>query len=244
MLFLATAGLIRVMFTVPLRRLRNRIISARLTQLFPRAIYFIWRFTPIMTEHVSVMRIEPGVNFMQTASIRLPMTLTAPTRPRRLRIGYLSYEYATHVTSFYFEPLARRHDRERFEVFCYAGNEKDGTTERLSRFVDHWVDISSLDAEAVARRIKEDNIHILISTSSYLAKHRLPLAYRPAPVQVCYHNRVATTGLTAVDYLITEELVDPAGETDDLYSEKLVRLTHRCCYSAPAAGPDLGRPQY
>ena len=168
---------------------------------------------------------------------------TAPTRPRRLRIGYLSYEYATHVTSFYFEPLARRHDRERFEVFCYAGNEKkDGTTERLSRFVDHWVDISSLDAEAVARRIKEDNIHILISTSSYLAKHRLPLAYRPAPVQVCYHNRVATTGLTAVDYLITEELVDPAGETDDLYSEKLVRLTHRCCYSAPAAGPDPGAP--
>ena len=80
--------------------------------------------------------------------------VTAPTRPRRLRIGYLSYEYATHVTSFYFEPLARRHDRERFEVFCYAGNEKkDGTTERLSRFVDHWVDISSLDAEAAARRV-------------------------------------------------------------------------------------------
>ena len=169
--------------------------------------------------------------------------VTTPTRPRRLRIGYLSYEYATHVTSFYFEPLVRRHDRDRFEVFCYAGNEKkDGTTKRLSGFVDHWIDISSLDAEAVAWRIKEDNIHILISTSSYLAKHRLPLAYRPAPVQVCYHNRVSTTGLTAVDYLITEELVDPAGETDDLYSEKLVRLTHRCCYSAPAAGPDPGEP--
>lgn len=167
------------------------------------------------------------------------------TRPRPLRIGYLSYEYATHVTSFYFEPLVSRHDRNRFEVFCYAGNErKDGTTERLSGYVDHWIDISSLDAEAVARRIKEDNVHILISTSSYLAKHRLPLAYRPAPVQVCYHNRVCTTGLAAVDYLITEELVDPVGETDDLYAEKLVRLTHRCCYSAPAAGPDPGAPPF
>ena len=167
----------------------------------------------------------------------------AATRPRRLRIGYLSYEYATHVTSFYFEPLVSRHDRDRFEVFCYAGNEKkDGTTERLSGYVDHWIDISSLNAEAVSRRIKEDDVHILISTSSYLAKHRLPLAYRPAPVQVCYHNRVSTTGLAAVDYLITEELVDPAGETDELYAEKLVRLTHRCCYSAPAAGPDPGVP--
>lgn len=167
----------------------------------------------------------------------------APARPNRLRIGYLSYEYATHVTSFYFEPLVSRHDRNRFEVFCYAGNEKkDDTTDRLSGYVDHWIDISSLDAKAVARRIKEDNIHILISTSSYLAKHRLPMAYRPAPIQVCYHNRVATTGLVAVDYLITEELVDPTGETDDLYTEKLVRLTHRCCYSAPTAGPAPGAP--
>ena len=166
-------------------------------------------------------------------------------RPSRLRIGYLSYEFTTHVTSFYFEPLVSRHDRERFEIFCYAGNnKKDDTTERLSGYVDHWIDISQLEVELVARRIKADDIHILISTSSYLARHRLPLAYRPAPVQVCYHNRVSTTGLAAVDYLITEESVDPVGETDSLYTEKLVRLTHRCCYGAPLAGPNLGAPPF
>ena len=170
-------------------------------------------------------------------------SVSNPVRPRRLRIGYLSYEYATHVTSFYFEPLVSRHNRDRFEIFCFAGNErKDGVTERLSGYVDKWFDISTLDAEAVARRIKEENIDILVSTSSYLAKHRLPLAYRPAPIQVCYHNRVSTSGLSAVDYLITEELVDPVGETDHLYAEKLVRLTHRCCYSGPVDGLDPGDP--
>src|SRR5207244_1692156 len=40
--------------------------------------------------------------------------------PRRLRIGYVSRDFRAHPVSFFLEPVLTNHDRNRFEVFCYA----------------------------------------------------------------------------------------------------------------------------
>ncbi|MCD6074222.1 MAG: Tetratricopeptide 1 repeat-containing protein [Rhodospirillales bacterium] len=65
------------------------------------------------------------------------------------------------------------------------------------------------------------------------------MAFKPAPIQVCYHNLVSTTGLDAIDYMITEEATDPAGIAEPMYIEKLVRLSERNCYAAPPDCPDV-----
>lgn len=160
----------------------------------------------------------------------------------RLRIAYLSDEFYERVTARFMAPVLARHDRERFDVTCYARNATaDATTEVLSGFVDRWRDLSSLDDRAVAAAIREDGIDILILCTSYRAETRNIMAFRPAPVQVCYSNLVSTTGLAAVDYLITEDATDPAG-SEAHYTERLVRLSNRNIYQPPENCPEPGPP--
>jgi predicted O-linked N-acetylglucosamine transferase (SPINDLY family) len=48
-----------------------------------------------------------------------------------------------------------------------------------------------------------------------------------------------TTGLSTIDYRITDEIVDPPGETDAYYSEKLLRLPAPfLCYRPPENSPE------
>jgi len=50
-------------------------------------------------------------------------------------------------------------------------------------------------------------------------------ARRVAPVQISYLGYPNTTGLTAMDYRLTDALADPVGRTEALYTEQLVRYS-------------------
>ncbi len=173
--------------------------------------------------------------------------LASPARadarsPRRLRIGYVSYEFTAHVTSYFFEPILARHDKSRFELFLYTGNgESDAMTNALHARAEHWRTVSPTDPAAAAGQIREDGLDILVLVSSYRALHRRVMAFRPAPIQVAYHNLVSTTGLAAVDYMITETAADPVG-SDAFYTERLVRLSERNCYAPPPDCPEVAPP--
>jgi protein O-GlcNAc transferase len=151
----------------------------------------------------------------------------------RLRVGYLSDEFYERVTARFIEPVLRAHDHNRFEIFAYSrAGVRDDTTGRMEGAVDNWRIVAGMDDAAIAQRIYADNLDILVICTSYAAEFRAPLAYRPAPVQVCYSNLVSTTGLSATDYLITETLTDPPG-SDAYYTEHLVRLSNRNIYAPP-----------
>lgn len=163
-------------------------------------------------------------------------------RGEPLRIGYLSDEFYERVTARFMVPVLAQHDRARFHVTGYARNAaRDTTTDALIAHTDRWRDLSSLEEQAAAEAIYADNLDVLVLCTSYRAETRALLAFKPAPVQVCYSNLVSTTGLSAVDYLITEEATDPAG-SEAFYTEKLVRLTNRNVYSPPDGAPDPGPP--
>ena len=52
-----------------------------------------------------------------------------------------------------------------------------------------------------------------------------------------------TTGLSAIDYRITDDLADPPGMTESFYSEKLLRLPAPfLCYQPPEVAPDVVEP--
>ena len=46
--------------------------------------------------------------------------------------------------------------------------------------------MSGLEPREIAAAVRSDEIDILVLVSSYLARHRLPMFYKPAPVQVAY----------------------------------------------------------
>jgi predicted O-linked N-acetylglucosamine transferase (SPINDLY family)/predicted SAM-dependent methyltransferase len=162
-----------------------------------------------------------------------------PRWPRRLRIGYVSPDFRSHVVASFILPAFARYDRERFEIFgYYSYPAADGITAALRELADGWLDCAQLSDEELARRIRADRIDILVDLAGHTVHNRLGcFALRPAPVQVTYLGYPNTTGLKAIDYRITDAIADPPGEADRLHTEHLARLPRSfLCYRP---GPDL-----
>lgn len=177
-----------------------------------------------------------------------PLTAAAPAHSndrspdRRLRVGYVSGDLWNHVIGRYIEPVLARHDRERFEIFCYADSERrDAVTEKIQSHADHWRPIAKVANEMVAQQIRNDSIDVLVDLTSHAGISRLLVfAHKPAPVQVSYLAYPATTGILAMDYRVTDELLDPVGMTEGLHTEKLARVKSYWVYPAPVDGPVVG----
>ncbi|GFO68496.1 hypothetical protein GMLC_20750 [Geomonas limicola] len=168
----------------------------------------------------------------------------SPLRQRggRIRLGYLSPDFRGHSVASFIEPVLAHHDRERFEIFCYAnlGN-PDESTGRIKGLAEHWRDLYQLSDEKAAALITQDRLDILVDLAGHTAGNRLPLfAGRLAPLQGTWLGYPDTTGMPAQDFRISDPLVDPPGQSDLLHSERLVRLPRCfCCYLPPACAPAL-----
>lgn len=145
---------------------------------------------------------------------------------KRLKIGYVSSDFRKHSVAFFIEPILEGHDRTGFEVFCYSNVVRtDWFTDRIRGRSDHWRDIRGLGGQEVADQIRADGIDILIDLNGHTAHNSLPVfMFKPAPVQVTYLGYPSTTGLTAIDYRLTDRWADPPGAADEYSQEHLVRL--------------------
>ena len=92
----------------------------------------------------------------------------------------------------------------------------------------------------VVKQVREDGIDILVDLMGHTAGNRLLVfAAKPAPVQVTYLGFPETTGLSAMDYRLTDAWADPPGE-EGFYAEKLVRLGRTfLCYQPQADSPEV-----
>jgi predicted O-linked N-acetylglucosamine transferase (SPINDLY family) len=147
---------------------------------------------------------------------------------RRLRIGYLSPDFREHPVGRCFRPLLGRHDRRRFEIFCYSDARRaDGVTGQLQALADRWYDTATWSDERLADQIRDDRIDILVDLALHTPDNRLPVfARRPAPVQVTTIGLPSTTGLRTIDYRLTDPYLDPPGSGDCDYTERSIRLPH------------------
>ena len=163
-------------------------------------------------------------------------------KAKRLRIGYVSPDFRDHSVAIFLEPLLATHDRSQFELYGYANTERsDATTDRIRGLVEHWRLISGCGDAQSAEVIRADGIDILVDLAGHTAGNRLLVfARQPAPVQVTWLGYPNTTGMAAMDYRLTDAWADPPGESDNWYSEALLRLPQGfLCYRAPPDSPPV-----
>lgn len=164
---------------------------------------------------------------------------------RPLKVGYVSKDFKLHSVAFFLEPIMANHDRENFRIYCYASLfHTDEVTERYKGLAHVWRDIALVNDDDVAQLIRADEIDILVDLSGFTTGERLSVfARKPAPVQVSYLGYPATTGMSAIDYRLVDEITDPVGAADHFYSEKLWRLPH-CflTYQPLAVAPEVESP--
>jgi protein O-GlcNAc transferase len=165
-----------------------------------------------------------------------------PDPERQLRVGYVSADFRQHSVSFFLEGLLAKHDPRQVEVFCYADEVKpDQVTERLRSNAANWRAITFQSDDAVAKMIVQDRIDILVDLAGHTGGNRLLVfARKPAPIQVSYLGYIGSTGLDAIDYRITDSLLDPPGMTESFHCERLLRLpTSFACYHPPPQAPEI-----
>jgi predicted O-linked N-acetylglucosamine transferase (SPINDLY family) len=163
-------------------------------------------------------------------------------RDRRLRIGYVSPNFCEGVQALYFLPVVAAHDHERFEIFAYSLSQaKDSITERIATHCDAFRPVHDQTNAKLAELIRNDQIDILVDLTMHMGNNRaLLFARKPAPVQICWLAYPGTTGLTAMDYRITDPYLDPPGEEDPSSEKPLVLPDSFWCYQPLTDKPEVG----
>ena len=154
----------------------------------------------------------------------------------RLKVAYLSADFNAHPVGAFMNQIIGSHDRSRFEIYCYAYLERnDAITENFRNQAEHFIDITAMRFDEVAKRIHDDGIHLLIDLGGHTTNSRLAvLAYKPAPVQFTYLGYPNTTGLPTVDYRITDPFAESPEGTH--YVEKLLQMPQSfLCYGTGLA---------
>jgi protein O-GlcNAc transferase len=173
-----------------------------------------------------------------------PLPANAPDPARRLRIGYVSPYFRKHAVTFFLEAVLEHRDQTRFDVILYADVARpDDFSQRLQALATGWRDTVGMSDAELAQLIRDDAIDILVDLSGHTPGNRLlAFARKPAPVQVTWNGYPNTTGMDSMGYRITDVYCDPPGATENLHSEKLVRLpgiymAWRPPFDAPDATP-------
>jgi predicted O-linked N-acetylglucosamine transferase (SPINDLY family) len=158
---------------------------------------------------------------------------------RRLKVGYVSPDFKQHSSRRFLEHLLAHHDKKVIEVYAYAELAcEDTATTQYKALVDHWLNTTGMSDAALTECIRTDGIDILVDLAGHTAHNRLGVfARKPTPVSLSWLGCGYTTGLSAMDYYLTDEASAPPG-SEALFSEYPWRLaTPTPCYVyRPAEG--------
>ncbi|HEY6510844.1 MAG TPA: tetratricopeptide repeat protein, partial [Burkholderiaceae bacterium] len=156
---------------------------------------------------------------------------------RRLRVGYVSPDLRRHPVAYFLEPLLAHHDKAAVETWAYAELAgEDEATARYRGLVDHWVPTAGMSDDALAERVRADAIDVLVDLAGHTANNRLGVfARKPAPVSLSWLGYGYTTGLPAIDWLLTDAACAPVG-SEALFAETPWRLEGSCFVYRPAEG--------
>lgn len=150
-----------------------------------------------------------------------------PSLNGKTRVGFLtafSHRFLNLSSGKLFGAWIRDLDRERFEVFAYhADNVADTTAE----FIDRWkvpFRQHSGDVGQTAAAIRADRLHVLIYLDFGIHPRMAQLAaLKLAPIQCVAWDTPLTSGMPAMDYFLSSDLMEPP-DAPHHYSEELVRL--------------------
>lgn len=157
-----------------------------------------------------------------------------------LRIGFVSGDFRTHPVSYFLESTLTQINNEQALskqirlVAYHTNNKQDQATQRLKSLFETWHQVKAWSDDELVKQIQIDNIDILIDLSGHTDENRLSIfAQKPAPLQLSWLGYWGSTGLTSIDYVLTDPISVPVDE-EKCFVEKVWRLPHlRYCFSVP-----------
>ena len=148
------------------------------------------------------------------------------TKVRGKTIGYIAETFVESSVARFIEAMLIGHSSEfKIKVFSLK-EESDKFTERIKRRVDSYIELVGKSIEESAEVIANEKIDILFDVSGHSdgGMTLQILGYKPAAVQIVGIGWTDTTGLDAIDYVLTDSYLAPIG-SEKYFSEKLLRMS-------------------
>lgn len=149
------------------------------------------------------------------------------TTDRPLKIGFVSADFRNHAVAKFVIPFFEElHKRPEFITYAYSNHGAvDESMLAIQKNMDVWRTVVQWSDDKLAEKIREDQIDILVDMSGHTAGDRLKVfARHPAPVQMTWLGYPGTTGLKAMDYLVTEKNLLPGKNIYPQFVERIIRL--------------------
>ncbi|SFC75514.1 Glycosyl transferase family 41, partial [Polaromonas sp. OV174] len=181
-----------------------------------------------------------GAQFEAPLRAQWPQHGNSREPARCLQVGFVSGDLYNHAVASFIEPvLVHLAAYASLSLHAYANHPTDDSvTQRLRGHVKHWHPVVGLSDAALAEKIRADGIDILIDLSGHTSKHRLlSFVRKPAPVQVSWIGYPGTTGLSSMDYYLSDRFILPPGQFDHQFTEKLVYLPANAPFLPAAYAP-------
>jgi len=149
------------------------------------------------------------------------------TKNRKIRIGYFSADFRTHVVAFLTAQFFALHNKNNFEIYALSfckPIESDLMQLKLRRIFDNFIDCESLSDLEVVQKSRELEIDIAIDMGGYTQFSRPKVFHhRAAPIQVNWLGYPGTLGSTNCDYIVADNIIIP--ETNQIsFTEKVAYL--------------------
>ena len=165
-------------------------------------------------------------------------------RRDKISLGYLAPDFLQSAAARFYESLLTQFDRRRFRVTCISlSSASDDFTDRIKNSVDDFIVLDTRSIENSARKIAELGLDILFDLGGHSSGGiTLQLAaYRLAPVQLTGLGWFDTTGLDAIDYILTDDFLTPRGD-ERLFAEQFLLVPHALTFiPTPEMRPRAGR---
>jgi protein O-GlcNAc transferase len=141
---------------------------------------------------------------------------------KKIKIGYLSADFKPHSVANFILPILKHHDRNLFDVYLFSNDQniaKVFSDLQLTIYI-----IFNIPSEEAAKLIYNLNIDILFDLNGHTSNSRLDVfTHHPAPIQISYLGYANTTGLTSINYRLTDLIADHPESTQQ-FSEQLIRM--------------------
>ncbi|QOX79158.1 tetratricopeptide repeat protein [Trichlorobacter lovleyi] len=238
---IGTASLNRARPQEALQAFRKAVdIRPEYVQAYSNILY-VMHFLPGITERDIFLESQQWDKRFAVPLLNNEIHMRTRKNALPLRLGFVSPDFYQHPVGYFIQSFFMLHDRGEFEIYCYSdATIEDDKTEILRSVATEWRWVHGMPDEELYHLIRHDEIDILIDLAGHSNANRLLVfAQKPSPVQVTWAGYVGTTGLTAIDYLISDRYQSP-DSADDWTTEEIVRLPgDYISYCPPEFAPDI-----
>ena len=152
----------------------------------------------------------------------------------KLNIGFVSGDFVDHPVGYFLEKTLLEL-KDKVNLFAYSNSfSETELTKDIKKYFFKWNVIMGKRSEDIINLIRNDKIDILFDLSGHTKNNILPLfENRLAPIQVAWIGYLASTGLSNMDYLISDRVIC-SEDNEEFFTENLWKMPNIWnCYSSP-----------